>query len=56
MSKTNEELQSNVDNLVYALGLLVGTVSRYEIDIEDEAYEKLMNELLTIGKDTLAKL
>ena len=56
MSKTNEELQNDIDHLVYALGLMTGTVLKYQLDIEDEAYEELMDELVKISIDVMDKL
>jgi len=56
MNKTNEELQNDIDYLVFTLGAMVGTVILHKLDIEDEAYEELMNELNTISNNAIGKL
>lgn len=53
MSKTNEQLQDDITRLVYALGLTCGTVFKHKLDIEDEAFEELMDELITISTEAI---
>jgi hypothetical protein len=54
--KTNGELKIDIERLIFALGLMTGTVAKHQLDIEDEDYEELMNELLEISADVMGKL
>ena len=56
MSKTNDELENNIDLLTFALGFMIGAVATHKLDIEDEAFVELMEELNNISSAVLSKL
>jgi hypothetical protein len=56
MGKTVEELANDIEKLIFALGQMTGTVLKHKLDIEDEAYEEIMDELLAISNTVISKL
>jgi hypothetical protein len=54
--KTTEELQKDIDGLVYSLGLVTGIIAKHKLDIEDEAYEEIITELIAIANNAMNKL
>jgi hypothetical protein len=52
----SKEMQNKIDLLTFALGQVTGIVLLHKLDIEDEAYEVIMEELNEIVNDVMSKL
>jgi len=50
------EMQNKIEHLVLALGQMTGTILKHKLDIEDEAYEVIMDELSEITNNVMSKL